>query len=448
MLKNSAAEPTSAQSARAAIGVLALCFLFNFVGRGVGDTYMVFLLPLGAEFGWLRSEMTSVYSTLMITSGLAAPLGGMVFERWGPRVLYAGGLALLGTGYFLAGRLHELWQFYLCIGLLGGLGAAAVGMVPAAALISRWFRHRLTTALGLAYAGFGCGSLLIVPFAQTLIDARGWRGAYEVIGAVLLVLLPLSIALPWRRIGAGAPAAAVSAGEGQRSTNMPATSAAETSNEPRTVDAPPVAAHHAATPRPVRAALHQRSFWLLVQVMFFTAVGMYLIIVQSVAYLVDIGFTPLQAAGAFGVAGMLSVVGMSSAGWLADRFGHRRAATLSFVGTTLGIALLFVMSYRSTHWLLVAYVLLFGICQGARGPLIAGLSARLFAGPGQSTIYGVIYACMSVGSGIGALLSGTLHDLTGGYRAAFLLSMVCVLLAALPFWTSDSLVPRDARRTL
>ena len=207
MLKNSAAEPTSAQSARAAIGVLALCFLFNFVGRGVGDTYMVFLLPLGAEFGWLRSEMTSVYSTLMITSGLAAPLGGMVFERWGPRVLYAGGLALLGTGYFLAGRLHELWQFYLCIGLLGGLGAAAVGMVPAAALISRWFRHRLTTALGLAYAGFGCGSLLIVPFAQTLIDARGWRGAYEVIGAVLLVLLPLSIALPWRRIGAGAPAA-------------------------------------------------------------------------------------------------------------------------------------------------------------------------------------------------------------------------------------------------
>jgi len=427
MQTNSDADSSSGSRARMAVGVLALCFLFNFIGRGVGDTYMVFLLPLGAEFGWLRSEMTSVYSTLMITSGLAAPLGGIVFDRWGPRVLYAGGLALLGTGYFLAGRLHELWQFYLCIGILGGLGAAAVGMVPAAALISRWFRHRVTTALGLAYAGFGLGSLLVVPLAQTLIDGRGWRSAYEVLGAVLLVLLPLSIALPWRTIRAGLPA----------EPSAPAPVAA--SPRPPTDGAP--------RSRPVRTALRERPFWLLVQVMFFTAVGMYLVVVQSVAYLVDVGFTPLQAAGAFGAAGMLSVVGMSSAGWLADRFGHRRAATVSFAGTTIGIALLFAMSFGSTHWLLAAYVLLFGICQGARGPLIAGLSARLFAGPGQSTIYGVIYACMSVGSGIGALLSGVLHDLTGGYRAAFLLAMVCVLLAALPFWTSNALLLRDVPRS-
>ena len=87
-----------------AAGVLALCFAFNFVGRGVGDTYMVFLLPLEKDFGWHRSQMTAIYSTLMFVSGLAAPLGGMVFERWGPRVLYAGGLALLGIGYFLAGK--------------------------------------------------------------------------------------------------------------------------------------------------------------------------------------------------------------------------------------------------------------------------------------------------------------------------------------------------------
>ena len=422
MLKNSDADASSGSSASMAIGVLALCFLFNFIGRGVGDTYMVFLLPLGAEFGWLRTEMTSVYSTLMITSGLAAPLGGMVFDRWGPRLLYAGGLGLLGIGYFLAGRSSELWQFYLCIGIFGGLGAAAVGMVPAAALISRWFRHRLTTALGLAYAGFGCGSLLIVPFAQTLIDGGGWRHAYEVIGTALLVLLPLSLALPWRAMSAGLPA-----------------------TKPAAAYALDASAASAASP--VRAAVRARPFWLLVQVMFFTALGMYLVIVQSVAYLVDVGFTPLQAAGAFGVAGMLSVVGMSSSGWMADRFGHRRAATLSFAGTATGIALLFAMSYRSAHWLLVAYVLLFGICQGARGPLIAGLSARLFAGPGQSTIYGVIYACMSVGSGIGALLSGVLHDLTGGYRAAFLLALVCVLLAALPFWTSRVLLAGPPRRT-
>jgi MFS family permease len=417
MFKNGVAGPApSAPPASMAIGVLALCFGFNFVGRGVGDTYMVFLLPLEREFGWHRSQMTSVYSTLMIVSGLAAPLGGMVFERWGPRVLYAGGLGLLGAGYFLAARVSALWQFYLCVGLLGGLGIAAVGMVPAAALISRWFERRLSTAIGLAYAGFGCGSLLIVPLAQTLIDAGGWRDAYRTIGTALLLLLPLSLLIPWRTIRAGLPA-----------LRAPAP-------RPR------------AGSGPVRDALRRRTFWLLVQVMFFTAVGMYLIIVQSVAYLVDVGFAPLQAAGAFGVSGLLSVVGVSSAGWLADRFGHRRAATVSFAGTFLGTSLLLAMSYAASPALLVAYVLLFGICQGARGPLIAGLSARLFAGPGQATIYGVIFACMSVGAGIGALLSGVLHDLTGGYRSGFVLSMVCVLLAALPFWTSDAILPAAKRR--
>ena len=305
----------------------------------------------------------------------------------------------------------SLWQFYVCISLLGGLGVAAIGMVPAAALISRWFERRLSTAIGIAYAGFGCGSLLIVPLAQTLIDADGWRHAYEVIGATLLV----------------APAALA----GGAVANDPRRPAARSSCR---------AARVAAGAGPVRAALRDRTFWRLVQVMFFTAVGMYLIIVQSVAYLVDVGYTPLQAATAFGAAGALSVVGVSSSGWLADRFGHRRAATVSFIGTFLGISLLLAMSFGASLAMLVAYVLLFGICQGARGPLAAGLSARLFSGPGQATIYGVIFACMSVGSGIGSLLAGALHDLTGGYRAGFVLSMVCVLLAALPFWTTDALI--------
>ena len=397
--------------------VVVLCFGFNFIGRGVGDTYMVFLLPLGTEFGWPRSQMTGIYSTLRVVSGLASPLAGIVFERWGPRVLYAAGLALLGAGYTLAGQARELWQFYACIGVLGGLGASALGMVPAAALISRWFQRRLSTAIGLAYAGFGCGAMVIVPLAQTLIDGRGWREAYQAIGGTVLVLLPLSMLLPWRLIRAG-----------------------------QVQPVAPEAPHPARGPSDaLRGALKDRRFWLLVQVMFFTAVGMYLIIVQSVAYLVDIGLTPLQAASAFGSAGMLSVVGVSGAGWLADRVGHRRAATVSFTGTFAGTSVLFLMSYHSAHWLLGAYVLLFGLCQGARGPLVASLNARLFPGPGQAAIYGAIYACMSVGSGLGALLAGVLHDVTGGYRAAFLLSLACMLLAAAPFWTSNRLAPPQQR---
>ncbi len=390
--------------------VVALCFAFNFIGRGVGDTFMVFLLPLGAEFGWPRSHMTSVYSALMVVSGLAAPLAGLVFERFGPRVLYASGLALIGLGYGLAGQASALWHFYVCIGLLGGIGASALGVVPSSALVSRWFEQRLSTAISLVYAGYGCGTLVIVPLVQMLIGGPGWRSAYHWIGGTALVLLPLSLLLPWGVIRAG---------------RVPERQATRVSQ--------------AATLQALRHALRDRRFWLMVQVMFFTAVGVFIIIVQSVAYFVDVGYTPLQAAGAFGTAGLLSVLGVSAIGWLADRFGYRRAATLSFGGTLCGMAVLLWMSFDSAHGLLAVYLLLFGLSQGARGPLVASLNARFFPGTGQAAIYGAVYTCLSIGSGLGALLAGVLHDLTGGYRASFLLAMVCILLAAAPFWYSDVL---------
>lgn len=406
-------DPTQAAGMRSrALAVLALCLFFNVVGRGVGDAYLVFLLPLQAEFGWQRAQLTGVYSVLMLVAGLASPVAGMLFERYGARTLYATGLAVLAVGTLVASSAQALWQLYLGVGLLVGFGCGCVGMVPAAAMLSWWFRRRLSTAIGVAYGGFGLGTLLIVPLAQRLVDAHGWRTTYQVLGIALLLLTMASLVLPWRGIAVRRPAKVVSA------TGI-------------------------ALGRPLRDALRQRRFWWLVQVMFFTALGMYLVLAQAIVYLVDVGFTPLQAATAYGATGMLSVVGVVSSGWLADRFSHRSAATLSFAGTALGIAALYAMSYGASLALLALYVIAFGSCQGARGPLVAALSTRLFSGQGDASIYGVIYAFMSIGIAAGAALSGGLHDWTGGYRTAFGLALASIALAALPFWLSGrDLVPR------
>ena len=96
---------------------------------------------------------------------------------------------------------------------------------------------------------------------------------------------------------------------------------------------------------------------------------------------------------------------------------------------------------------MIGFVVLFGIAQGARGPIVSSLCAKLFPGGSLATIYGAIYACMSIGAALGALGSGLLHDLSGGYRASFVLSMISVLLAAAPFWTSSALTKfEDSKR--
>ena len=44
------------------------------LGRGLGDSYTVFLLPLERDFGWTRSQVASVFSIYLLVHGGTATL--------------------------------------------------------------------------------------------------------------------------------------------------------------------------------------------------------------------------------------------------------------------------------------------------------------------------------------------------------------------------------------
>src|SRR6185369_4045306 len=88
----------AAAPGRTALVVLGACFAMGLTGRGLVECFTVFLLPLSRSFGWERAETVSIYSLAMLTSGLAAPLVGRLFDRSGPRTVYVLGLVLIGTG--------------------------------------------------------------------------------------------------------------------------------------------------------------------------------------------------------------------------------------------------------------------------------------------------------------------------------------------------------------
>ena len=380
------------------------------IGRGVADSFMVFVLPLSDEFGWQRAQVTSVYSIFLIVTGLAAPLTGMLIDRWGPRIVYPLGLMLLGSACLLAATLSKLWQFQMVIGLASGMGVSMLGMVPASMLISRWFRDRMSTAMGVAYAGFGTGTIAFVPLAQRSIELQGWRDTYWTMGVAALALVPLLMLLPWHRIAGEAP---------RKATTLPE----------------PVA----GTRGRLGAAFRTREYWQIVQLFSFTSMTTFAVITQVVPFLVQSGMSPLAAASAFGGAGLLSIFGIMTAGFAADRFGFRRTVTASFVGTFLGIVSLLVFSWIPAPWLVIAFVIGFGSAMGARGPIVSSLAARHFGGAGFATIYGTMFAWMSTSGAAAAFIAGWLYDFTGGYRAGLLFAMATVLLAVSPFWTSRPL---------
>lgn len=394
---------------RRAIGVLVLCTAVNLLARGTADTYAVFLLPLTHAFHTDRATLTGVYSVYMLVYGLAAPVAGIAFDRFGPRILYCVGVALFGSAYLLAGAADAPWQLYLLIGIAGGIGSAAIGIVPASALISRWFGRRLPSAMSVLYASLGTGVLLLAPTAQWLIERAGWRAAYHVLGVAVLVLFPLMLALPWRSIAAGRT--------GHDAVRAPGASAGGGS---------------------LLAALRAPAFWGLFAVMFVTAATTFSIVVQIVAYLVQVGFAPLQAASMYGVMGMLSVAGMLGSGAAAQRYGERRIATLSYSCTIAGVAVLALLTWRPAYVLVAAFVLLFGTMQGSRGPLVATLAARLFSRNGLGAVYGCISLGMGLGAAVGSWAAGALHDLTGGYHASFLLAATGAAIGMVLFRSIDA----------
>jgi MFS family permease len=395
---------TPPKPARMAIGVLALCFALSVLGRGLGESFTVFLKPISESFGWNRADVVSVYSLAALAGGLAAPLIGRLFDLWGPRSVYSLGLLLLGGAFLVGAHAERLWELQISLGLCVGIGIAFIGNVPNSILLGRWFGPRLPTAMAVVYSATGAGVLILLPASQLLIDRGGWRGAYQLFGGAALALLVPLLLLPWRLFATGAP-------------HVTRITAADVADEGWTL--PRAMRHHA--------------FWALFSTFFFTAIGMYAIAPQVVAYLIDAGFPPLQAATAWGFSGVVLLFGMLGVSSLDGVIGRRPSVLFSYALSIVGILLLWLLQWYANYWILTGFVVCFGSMIGSRGPLLTATAMKIFRGKRVGTIYGAISIGSGLGSAFGSWSGGLIHDLTHSYNPLIAFSLVSVVLGMIPF---------------
>ncbi len=397
-------------SSLAALFVFAFCLVMIASSRGMGETYAIFLLPLSETFSWNRANVTSIYAIYMVAFGFGSLLSGLVFDRFGPRFNYTIGLTLLAGCYGFAGELDSLVSFYLVIGICGGIGAAMVGIVPTQSLISRWFHRRRGTVLSIAYSGQGIGVMLLAPAAQLAIQQFGWQQAYGLASLGFIIVLIVMLFLPWRRIAAGmiAPESPPDVAEAQPTRTPKGLSLAE--------------------------AIRLPEFWGFFVIFGASAISVFAVSLQTVAYLIEQNFSAVQAAFAFGSIGMLTVIGIAITGMLADRYPRHLVATGSYGLTIIGILALASLQHLP-HWgLLGIFVLCFGLSAGARGPIITTQMAELFAGRGLASIFGATNIGQGCGAAIGAFMAGFLYDVTDGYDTGFVVSLTFAMIGLSMFW--------------
>ena len=390
-----------------ALLIFAFCMMMIATSRGMGETYGIFLLPLTDHFGWNRASVTSVYSVYMVSYGLGSLLSGLVFDRLGPRANYGLGLAMLAGCYGFAGDLQSLVAFYVVVGVCGGVGAAMVGIVPTQSLLSRWFKRKRTTALSIAYAGQGIGVMLLAPAAQIAISAVGWQSAYQLASDGFIACFILILFLPWRRIAIGA-------------------------NDVAATTRPNIS--QVAPGLSLGEAVYRLEFWGFFTIFGASAISVFGVSLQAVAYLVEQGFSKVEAAFAFGFVGMLTILGIALTGILAERFPRHIVATGSYGLTIAGITALAALQFYQSWALLVIFVVCFGLSAGARGPIITAQMAELFAGRGLASIFGATNIGQGCGAALGAFLAGFLYDMTGGYNTGFIVSLIFAVVGMAVFW--------------
>lgn len=360
-------------------GIVLACLACQ-IGMGAGGyIFPVFLTPVVDTLGWSRTEYALATPIMSTTVALVGPLVGWVADRRGPRPVLVLGSLLMSVALLGAGGMQTPWQFYL-VALGVGVAVACLGDLPTGAAIAARFRDGRGLALGLVYIGSNIGGAL-VPLAGALLAAgTSWRTAFVVIGGLLwLLLLPAA-----RSVGRAAPA--------------PATAAEPDDG----VD--------------WRALVRQRDFWLLFWALFAFYLYRLGLNTHLVAFLGDLGYSQLAAAGGFSLMLALGIAGKLVAGAVADRLGARAAVLGNFALIALASLLLLAPSLPAA---MPAFLVVHGAATAAEDVVVPLLVAQRFGSAMLGRVYGLLLLALVPGGILGPLLAGRVFDASGSYAPVF-----------------------------
>ncbi len=397
-------------SARRWLIVLAL-FLVTYGISTPLAAYGVFLPVLAEAFGWSRGAIATALSINLLLGGVAGFVIGAMADRHGPRVMLVITVALAGTAFALVSTVGALWQLYLFVGVLGGVGMSSFYLL-AATTVSHWFDAGRGLALALVLVGFNLGYISAGPLAAWLIGAVGWRPAYALLGAgcgLITLGAALTVRLP-----------------------RPAET---TQIRPAVRPGAPGAGGPSVT---LRAALADPRQWCL-NISWFLMGGLALMMsVHVVPFARDLGVSLASASLALTAYGVGSVTGRVGAGFVSDRLG---TLTMIRAGFVLQIVALSALLWVSSREALMVVLVLFGMGFAAADTMITKVIPDVFGLRAIGAIMGILTLGWRSGAALGPAVAGFVYDATGSYTVPFGAAPVAVAIS----WGLFTLATRRGR---
>jgi MFS family permease len=388
--------------------IIAVAFVTMAIGVNSRTAFSLLLPPILTEFGWDRSVTAGAFSFGFLISAFGSPLLGRLMDVKGPKLIAQLGVATIIAGLCLATQATQAWHLYLTLGVLIGIGSVCLGYSGQSLYLPNWFVQRRGLAMGIAFSGVGIGSIVLLPWMQTLISANGWRHACFSLAAVVLIIgLPTTFLLAKKPQdlgflpdGEAQPVAGDNSAKPKAKTNI-------------------IDQQWAATEWTLPLALRTKRFWWLATANFCTMYAWYAVQVHQTKYLVEVGFSATDAAWALGAVSLAGIPGQIALGHLSDRIGREIVWTISNIGFVATYLALLALATGTSTPMLYFMILAQGVLGYGVTSVFGAIPAEIFEGKNYGSIFGFLMVIAISGGAIGPWLTGLLFDHLGNYVVAY-----------------------------
>lgn len=356
--------------------------------------YSVMTNPVKDIFGVDGSVIKWAFKIAILLLGLSAAFLGKWVEKVGPKVsgTTAGifyGVGILGSG--LAVQIESLTLFYLCYGVIGGIGLGLGYITPVSTLV-KWFPDHRGLATGMAIMGFGFAALIFGPVMQSLFDAVGVSNAFYILGIIYMVLI-LSSARYIERPPEGYMPAGYKPGEGKvikaDISNLNANESLKT----------------------------KRFYYIWIMMFINIACGIAIISAASPLLQEKLSYTPMQAATIVGLIGVFNGLGRIFWASLSDYLGRANTFIVFFAFQIL--AFYFLPKTGSEIIFLVTLFTVITMYGGGFATLPAFLG-DLFGTKQLGAIHGMVLTAWALAGVIGPTIYDVVKEQTGSLDSTLL----------------------------
>ena len=380
----------------------ATAFIVTMIGAVFFYGFGTIFNPLRAEFGWSATATSIAFALRQETSGIASPFIGMAIDRWGSRVVLLCGLAVVSLGVVAMSMMTNLWQFYAVMVLIA-VGTSASGGQVGLVAIATWFEERRARAMSVMTVGGGIAGLLVVGVAA-LVEWLGWRGALQVLAAMVLVV--------------GGIAA-------MNVRSRPA-------NHPQPMDGitraprPGGFAPYQDWGVPLSKAVRSRAYLVFTYSILANGFATTALIVLQIPFFESLGVSKTLAGTSVAVFTVTSIIGRLGAGVLADRFPKRYvlAASVGLVGAGMPL-----LALTHSFWPAMAVMVLIAPGFGGAIPVRPAMLADYFGTKYFGTLNGISALITTFGGFGSPILVGWLVDTTNSYSVGWIICGVIGLTA-------------------